>query len=426
MLLLVSLGMRLLKSFYTIVVNLLWGPENVAFWMDVTDNSGPVPSMRCALHTTILDNGLFISHGSQLDLAANAGLYLNDTWWFSFEHEQWYRVDINGAVPSSRSQGSIAMHGKSVYLHGGEAEPLSQQPLSDLWRFTSGSWHQIHSSTEQPTLQSHSFVVFDNLLLAFGGLTTEVGNGLRVVSELWQLDLTTYEWRRRDPLPLWPSARYAHTAVALDGTMVVFGGFASNVAPSRSMDDLWVYWPESNAWEQLNAEGGPAARGGHAAATDGDKRSMFILGGAPCRTGCQCHSDLWEYSLVEGRWSRIVLPRRAPPARFFHSLVISERTLYLFGGKSSEHHKHFNDVWKLDLGLLGKPVAPGDRAPVPGRPAPRPPSFRTAPPWPRLRPRANPHLAALRLLAAGALFVGGVPALLAWLRARRPRTPRPP
>eukprot|EP00668_Euglena_longa_P002370 GGOE01002738.1.p1 GENE.GGOE01002738.1~~GGOE01002738.1.p1 ORF type:complete len:240 (-),score=26.64 GGOE01002738.1:142-861(-) len=214
-------------------------------------------------------------------------------------------------------------------------------------------------------------------------------------------------------MPLWPSARHAHTAVMLDRTMLVFGGF-SHDASSMSLGDFWVYWPATNSWELLDVEGGPTARGGHAAAAVPSRQSMVIFGGASCPTGCHCHGDLWEFSLSSGRWSPITSSRKPPPARFHHSLVLSEDcVLYLTGGRTCESRRHFSDVWKLDLKLLGKsmPSANGTHGAEP--------SFRTIPPWPRLRPRANQHLKTLRMMASVAGLLIGLPVLVSWLRSRR-------
>ena len=71
---------------------------------------------------------------------------------------------------------------------------------------------------------------------------------------------------------------------------------------------------------------------------------MVVFGGADS-TGGNFESSVWLLHLTDGRWSR-KQPSQSPPGRHFHSCVMYERSLWVFGGLGSGI---LQDLWKYNL-----------------------------------------------------------------------------
>eukprot|EP00669_Euglena_mutabilis_P014281 TRINITY_DN9338_c0_g1_i1.p2 TRINITY_DN9338_c0_g1~~TRINITY_DN9338_c0_g1_i1.p2 ORF type:complete len:270 (+),score=48.52 TRINITY_DN9338_c0_g1_i1:597-1406(+) len=172
-------------------------------------------------------------------------------------------------------------------------------------------------------------------------------------------------------------------------------------------------------WELVQPADGvsPTPRGAAAAAADPLRPVMYVFGGAACHGGCQCTSDLWQFSRATNTWKEIKPPGPQPTNRHFHSLSVSpDRVLYVFGGESYDPYMYFNDVWKFDL----KPLDPRDASPSKALPSAPPPlnspvSFGTIPGYPLLQPRSDSQVMLLKILLGGvvvAFFSTAVKSLL--------------
>jgi N-acetylneuraminic acid mutarotase len=111
------------------------------------------------------------------------------------------------------------------------------------------------------------------------------------LNELWMYDPTigTYgSWTLLSPSGTPPTVRALHTAVVIDDTMYVFGGWDSTL----TLNDLWMYDPVGNDWTQLAA--GANQRVGHSAWVAGNK--MYVFGGDLCVGGGLLMNDLWIFN----------------------------------------------------------------------------------------------------------------------------------
>ena len=136
-----------------------------------------------------------------------------------------------------------------------------------------------------------------------------------------------------------PAARWGHSAVALDGKLILFGG--SNT--THCFNDTWsmelnvendklvATWTLLLDGDKLPA---PPARAGQTASLVGT--SLFIFGG--CHIS-EVFNDVWKLDLRpasgELRWERIVASGTPPAPRVGHAAVVLGDRIILCGGRGS-------------------------------------------------------------------------------------------
>lgn len=136
-----------------------------------------------------------------------------------------------------------------------------------------------------------------------------------------------------------PAARWGHSAVALDGKLILFGG--SNT--THCFNDTWsmelnvendklvATWTLLLDGDKLPA---PPARAGQTASLVGT--SLYIFGG--CHIS-EVFNDVWKLDLRpasgELRWERIIASGTPPAPRVGHAAVVLGDRIILCGGRGS-------------------------------------------------------------------------------------------
>ena len=188
-----------------------------------------------------------------------------------------------------------------------------------------------------PPRQSPTLTAVGSQLLMFGGRQGDV----HFLNDTWLFDPAAASWRcvrESDTLPMlpglaWvhyqnpprPSPRWAHSAVAFDRAVLLFGGSA----PGMCFNDLHFFDSTTLQWREHVVTDGPkpAARSGHCACAVGDR--MFVFGG----NTTQCSfNDLWTFSTSRAVWTH-VRAGGAPLGRVGHTLTLLGSWLLLLGGR---------------------------------------------------------------------------------------------
>ncbi|KAK2530650.1 hypothetical protein Q9233_006211 [Columba guinea] len=134
---------------------------------------------------------------------------------------------------------------KSVYVHGGyKALPGNKYGLvDDLYRYevNTRTWTILKESGFARYL--HSAVLINGAILVFGGNThndTSLSNGAKCFSaDFLAYDIACDEWKILPKPNLHRDVnRFGHTAVVSNGSMYIFGGFSSVL-----LNDILVYKP---------------------------------------------------------------------------------------------------------------------------------------------------------------------------------------
>lgn len=161
----------------------------------------------------------------------------------------WNVLESTGDAYTNRVYFSATMVGTAVYLFGG-ATPTD--PCNDLYRF----WPESSR--------------FERVIMQDGA----------------------------------PPARLGHSATAIGGKLYVYGGAD---AQWRPLDDLWIYDPTSNQWEQSAIQGAnrPPKSMFHQAITVNGKMVLTgLLSPSPDGWGNQPIADVWIYDPASSAWTQ--------------------------------------------------------------------------------------------------------------------------
>jgi N-acetylneuraminic acid mutarotase len=172
-----------------------------------------------------------------------------------------------------------------------------------------------------------------------------------VGDELWSYNYDTKKWtlikKKIKFGNSYPQPRWLHSAVVMDGKMLIFGGVNPD---SVILGDVWIYNPDDNTWMEAKVEGVPILpREGHSAVTVGN--TMIVFGGISY--AYSPFDDVWTYLSAENRWERNKIQGSKPAPRWMHTAVLhtasgGKRSMWVFGGMTHQYVP-LNDLWKLNI-----------------------------------------------------------------------------
>ena len=311
------------------------------------------------------DGTLWMFGGNGFDATSAKAGALNDLWSFNPISAQWTWwkgssiVNVNGtygvkgaasstSTPGARQGATAWVDGENtLWLFGGLGQPgtgTASGPLNDLWKYS-------------PAKNTWTWVSGESSINATG-----------VYGELDGISSIAI-----------PGARsFASGWVDHDGLLYLYGGNGLGAAPKTLgfLNDLWVYYPESNRWSWIkgssalgapavsgllgvtNPSNEPSGRAGSMTWISGNQE-VWLFGG---QTKSGLINDLWRLDLSSKSWTLLKSPTAAG---VYGTLLVGEAPntpgarrgsaaytdimgdLCLFGGANAANS--FNDLWKLDL-----------------------------------------------------------------------------
>uniref|UniRef100_A0AAX7TXQ6 Multiple EGF-like-domains 8 n=1 Tax=Astatotilapia calliptera TaxID=8154 RepID=A0AAX7TXQ6_ASTCA len=190
-----------------------------------------------------------------------------------------------------------------------------------------GKWWRVSEENPYTPPRTGSAGVYlssTGAMYLFGGFDLN-----RALGDLIKYNFTSNQWESRS-YGHSPVARHSHTAVEYMGKMVVFGGELAN---GSLANDVWMYRPLNDDWQQLGfstSRGAPKLANHAAAIVDS---YLYVFGG---RTEEDMFSStLYRFGLHgSGRWETVQPTGGKPPATAGHSMVFHgpSRTLLVYGG----------------------------------------------------------------------------------------------
>eukprot|EP01061_Rhynchopus_euleeides_P014296 TRINITY_DN24810_c0_g1_i1.p1 TRINITY_DN24810_c0_g1~~TRINITY_DN24810_c0_g1_i1.p1 ORF type:complete len:628 (+),score=216.51 TRINITY_DN24810_c0_g1_i1:167-2050(+) len=228
-------------------------------------------------------------------------------------------------------------------------EPVEADKPQTLFHQSLKSVNRIKGTKVMPTSRfGHTAVVHGDVMVIFGGRDG------RCNDDLWTYNFVEKKWTHLNAnAPKGqtdrPKARAGHTAVVMDGKMLMFGGVAESPAGMHScwLNDLWSLDLTTFKWSLQRSKGGrlPCGRKGHTAVTH--KQSMFVFGGG--QDDMSLNSDLWEYNSQLRKW----IPRRYtgyhPKERMYHVAAVNKDSMIAFGGRAAVKTGFLNDIFEINL-----------------------------------------------------------------------------
>ncbi|XP_018329605.1 attractin isoform X2 [Agrilus planipennis] len=262
-------------------------------------------------------------------------------------------ISDGGLTPLYRYAHSTVLYGDKIFIYGGVLG--NRGPTSELWAFdvNAKTWENItvraeicngsnllcgplKSAGHTATLVTKVNNKKDDRMIVIFGHSPLLGY-LNTVQEYY---FGTREWfvvtTRGYPV----KGGYGHSASwdPLTNKVYVYGGIISESASTQTLStNLYSYEPDSRMWTCLSD--GPSARYLHSG-TFVSPGLLLVFGGNTHNDtshsfGAKCYGyDLLTYDVVCDTWHVLNVTRGLPAdlARYGHSAVTFEGSLYIYGG----------------------------------------------------------------------------------------------
>jgi hypothetical protein len=248
------------------------------------------------------------------------------------------------ATTSTGTGGGSPKLTTACLLVGGDIDVLA----GDTWLWSGSTWTLATPPSAPSARDDAAVATLDGTVVVFGGYAA-LPNGSGEVDETWLWDGAA--WTQAHPATS-PSARTESAAATLDGTTVLFGG-----AGPFAMGDTWKW--DGSTWTQLAPAHAPEPRSSMAMATLGG--TVFLFGGAigdlaQATTG----NDTWQWDGTD--WTELH-PATSPSPRRGAAFAVAGDRMILFGGRNDTDV--LGDTWAWDGTTwteLSPPVSPPARA----------------------------------------------------------------
>lgn len=198
---------------------------------------------------------------------------------------------------------------------------------------------------------SHSACCQGTSMYVFGGCTSTS----TTFNDLWRLDLASRRWIRPLSMGTYPSPKACATMVSYKDMLILFGGW-THPSPYplhqawRIFNQLHVYNPEENRWNQIIIIDNPPPMAGHSATIHGDK--MVVFGGLQKQSNglpFASSNDIWVLDLNTMLWSKQQTSQAVPSPRYGQSQLALDDSHALIIGGCGGPNKLYNDVWLLTI-----------------------------------------------------------------------------
>eukprot|EP00898_Chlorokybus_atmophyticus_P009061 jgi/Chlat1/9156/Chrsp97S08403 len=259
--------------------------------------TGMAPDER-TYHTAVARSGrVYIFGGfpsfpsfAKWTLGAGGGdMAKNDMYVYDFETSKWGRITGTGDVPSGRHGHTTVVYNDKMYLFGGYFAGSSTNELH-VFNFETSQWTALKPEGALPPPRwRHSAVLYNSCMYIFGGNTRSSDS--KNMADLYCYDIEQNSWRQVVCEGDAPAARHDHSAAVIGHWMYVFGGNDGGRKDVHPVNDLHAFCFGSGMWHAVQPQAqGPCPRFAHTAVAVGD--SMLIFGGD---AGKQKLADVYRY-----------------------------------------------------------------------------------------------------------------------------------
>ncbi|MDB6174824.1 MAG: hypothetical protein JWL59_4135 [Chthoniobacteraceae bacterium] len=283
---------------------------------------------------------------------------------------EWTLHNTHGPRPSERSTPAVSAIGTQVYLFGGVFDNFSAGVdtfYNDLFKFDAlkDKWVKLRPNGPIPAARAFAASAAQEesgRFFVFGGSSYGPDfSDFHAFDDLWVYSTGSNAWSQIHAINAGPSGRSRPALWLVGSKMYVFGGITDSFA---TLNDLWVYNLNSNAWTLLIADGAAGSPPSRHEAISGSRHrfgKLVIYGGETLsENGFEILADTWEYNIACNRWDDITpAPRHnIDPSRNFAGAGILGGDLYLHGGDlpggsnccGAPFPQNVSDeLWKFDL-----------------------------------------------------------------------------
>jgi hypothetical protein len=231
---------------------------------------------------------------------------LNSTELYNESVNTWTTLTPPVTPGPDRDFGLAALpNGTGAVLFGGLTNTSTGLVSNATWLFTGSTdrWSNVSGPVAPPPREDPAFAVGDGFALLYGGWDPDAGgSGALIYSDLWALNLTTFNWTRLAPSGPGPGPLRGASLVWQPnfGQFVLYGG----CYPCTST--TWSYQPTLELWNFFPAGGAPPpGRMNAVFAWDPTTGDDLLFGGW---NGTAWLGDTAELNLTQPFWFRLDLP----------------------------------------------------------------------------------------------------------------------
>ncbi|XP_067858251.1 attractin-like protein 1 isoform X2 [Heptranchias perlo] len=319
-------------------------PSTESYW--VLPNIKPFsPSVSRASHKAIVYGKFMWVIGGYTFNYSSSQMVLN----YDLESSGWTGVPITSVVrPLSRYGHSLALYQDDIYMYGGKIDIDNGNITNELWIFNipTLSWTRktptVLAHGQQYDVEGHSAHIIemdsgDVIMIIIFGYSALYG----YINSVQEYNIKTNTWLVTETKGAIVQGGYGHSSVhnAMTKSIYVHGGYKAFTSNKYGLvDDLYKYTVNSRTWTILKESG--FARYLHSAVIISG--AMLVFGGnthndTSLSNGAKCFSaDFLAYDIACDDWKVLPKPNlHRDLNRFGHSAVVSNGSVYVFGGFSS-------------------------------------------------------------------------------------------
>ncbi|MFZ3355906.1 MAG: hypothetical protein WA549_04005 [Thermoplasmata archaeon] len=269
-------------------------------------------------------------------------------------------------APSPRDNFSFAADpaANTAVLFGGAISPSTPDDDASTWILNltqvaagneSGAWTNVTGPIAPAAREGAAFAIDPSQgigLLAGGWNPDYLGSGPITFQDVWELNLTTYNWTR---LPFQLPEAVGGASLAWDPTIDAFALFGGGpIDGGKPTAALFTYRPGATSWSPVTAEGTqPSAREWSDFLYDPVTGRILLFGGDNPDAGDDgmTYGDTWELNFTNGNvaaWERQNATGPRPGFNVPAALAAAPRNdSLLYVGGSGEQEVATNSTWWL-------------------------------------------------------------------------------
>lgn len=191
-----------------------------------------------------------------------------------------------------------------------------------------------------PPGYGQSICAIGNKLYLFGGTSGHV-----YVNDLYVFDEATKMWKKEETNGRRPSPRYKHQVAAIGNRMYVIGGGLYD--PPKGPIDTYYLDVDTMTWHDVECKGSmPNSRIAHTIVQLSRDSNRLVMFGGRDDSGRR-RNELSELDVTTGEWSVREEECGQPDARDFHTAVMHEDQMFIFGGSNGVERN--NDVFRFTV-----------------------------------------------------------------------------
>ncbi|XP_015239606.1 PREDICTED: attractin-like protein 1 isoform X2 [Cyprinodon variegatus] len=238
--------------------------------------------------------------------------------------------------PSAQSLGRAShaalVHSRLMWVVGGYSFNYSNYHMVLNYNLDTSAWDVVPVSNGPLYRYGHSLALYQDDIYMFGGKLE--GGAANITDELWLFNIPTRTWSPRKPAPLYAVEGHTAHVVELsngDPVMLVFFGYSPIYSYINKVQEYNI---RSNSW-QVVPVGGAVVQGGygHSSVYDEASGCVYVHGGYKAlsnnKYGLVDH--MYHYSVGTRTW---LILRESGLPRYLHSAVLLSGTMLVFGGNT--------------------------------------------------------------------------------------------